>query len=30
LKAGTSRKQVIDGMEGHILAKGQLIGTYQR
>ena len=30
LKAGASRKQVVDAMQGHILAQGQLTGTYQR
>ncbi len=30
LKAGASKKQVIDAMRGHILAQGQLTGTYQR
>ena len=30
LKAGASKKQVLDAMEGHILAQGQLTGTYQR
>ena len=30
LKAGASKKQVIDAMQGHILAQGQLAGTYQR
>jgi Raf kinase inhibitor-like YbhB/YbcL family protein len=30
LKAGVSRKQVIDAIKGHILAWGQLIGMYQR
>ena len=30
LKAGASKKQVIDAMQGHILAQGRLIGTYQR
>lgn len=30
LMAGVSKKQVLDAMEGHILARGQLIGTYQR
>ncbi len=29
LKAGVSKKQVIDAMQGHILAQGQLTGTYQ-
>jgi len=30
LKAGASRKQVLDAMRGHILAQGQLTGIYQR
>jgi Raf kinase inhibitor-like YbhB/YbcL family protein len=30
LKAGASKKQVIGAMQGHILAQGQLTGTYQR
>ena len=30
LKAGSSKKQVLNAMEGHILAQGQLTGTYQR
>lgn len=30
LKAGSSKKQVLHTMEGHILAQGQLTGTYQR
>ena len=30
LTAGASKKQVIDAMQGHIIAQGQLIGTYQR
>jgi Raf kinase inhibitor-like YbhB/YbcL family protein len=30
LKAGSSKKQVIGAMQGHILAQGQLTGTYQR
>ena len=30
LEAGASKKQVLGAMEGHILAQGQLIGTYQR
>ena len=30
LKAGASKKQVVDAMQGHILAQGQLTGTYQR
>jgi len=30
LKAGASKKQVLDAMPGHILGQGQLTGTYQR
>ncbi len=30
LKAGSSKQQVLNAMEGHILAQGQLTGTYQR
>jgi len=30
LEAGASKKQVLDAMEGIIIAQGQLIGTYQR
>jgi Raf kinase inhibitor-like YbhB/YbcL family protein len=30
LKAGVSRKQVIDAIKGHILARGQLTAIYQR
>jgi Raf kinase inhibitor-like YbhB/YbcL family protein len=30
LMAGASRKQVIDAITGHILARGQLTGMYQR
>ena len=30
LTAGASKKQVLDAMQGHILAQGQLMGTYQR
>lgn len=30
LKAGISKKQLLSAMEGHILAQGQLTGTYQR
>lgn len=30
LGMGASKKQVLDAMRGHILAQGQLIGTYQR
>lgn len=30
LEAGVSKKQLLKAIEGHILAQGQLIGTYQR
>jgi Raf kinase inhibitor-like YbhB/YbcL family protein len=30
LKAGVTKKQLLDAMRGHILAQGQLTGTYQR
>lgn len=30
LEAGASKKQVLDAVEGHTLARGELIGTYQR
>jgi len=30
LKAGSSKQQVLHTMEGHVLAQGQLTGTYQR
>lgn len=30
LKAGVSKKPVLDAMQGHITAQGQLTGTYQR
>jgi len=30
LAAGTSKEQVLQAMEGHILAQSQLIGIYQR
>jgi Raf kinase inhibitor-like YbhB/YbcL family protein len=30
LKAGASKKQVLDAMREHILAQGQLTGVYQR
>jgi Raf kinase inhibitor-like YbhB/YbcL family protein len=30
LEAGASKKQVLGAVEGHIIAQGQLIGTYQR
>ena len=30
LKAGGSKKAVLDAMQGHVLAQGQLSGTYRR
>ena len=30
LKAGISKKQLLDAMQGHILGQGQLSGIYQR
>jgi phosphatidylethanolamine-binding protein (PEBP) family uncharacterized protein len=30
LKSGASKGEVEKAMRGHILAQGQLIGTYQR
>jgi Raf kinase inhibitor-like YbhB/YbcL family protein len=30
LKAGSSKKQLLEAMSGHILAQGRLTGTYQR
>jgi Raf kinase inhibitor-like YbhB/YbcL family protein len=30
LKAGVSKKQVLDAVKGHILAQGKLTGIYQR
>ena len=30
LRGGTSKKQLLSAMEGHILGQGQLTGTYQR
>jgi len=30
LKPGASKKQVLQAMQGHILAQGQLTGLYQR
>ncbi|MFQ5996441.1 MAG: YbhB/YbcL family Raf kinase inhibitor-like protein [Dehalococcoidales bacterium] len=30
LKAGASKKQVLEAMQGHILVQGRLTGTYQR
>jgi len=30
LKPGATKKELLAAMEGHVLAEGQLIGTYQR
>ena len=30
LTAGASKQQVLNAMDGHILAQAQLTGTYQR
>lgn len=30
LEAGATRKQLLEAMEGHVLARGELIGTYAR
>jgi len=30
LSPGASKKQLLDAMEGHVLAEGQLVGLYQR
>lgn len=30
LKAGVSKKQVLDAMQGYVLAQGELTGVYQR
>ena len=30
LMAGASKKQVLDAIQGHVLAQGRLTGTYQR
>lgn len=30
LKAGVSKKQILDAMQGHVLAQGELTGMYQR
>ena len=30
LKPGATKKELLKAMEGHILAEGQLMGTYQR
>jgi len=30
LKAGVSKKQILDAMQGHVFAQGELTGMYQR
>jgi Raf kinase inhibitor-like YbhB/YbcL family protein len=30
LKAGATKQQLLEAMSGHVLAEGQLIGTYER
>ena len=30
LKPGATKKELLKAMEGHVLAEGQLLGTYQR
>jgi phosphatidylethanolamine-binding protein (PEBP) family uncharacterized protein len=30
LDAGASKEKLVQAMEGHILAQGQLMGKYQR
>jgi phosphatidylethanolamine-binding protein (PEBP) family uncharacterized protein len=30
LKAGATKNDLLRAMEGHILAQGQLMGTYKR
>ncbi|MFC2048430.1 hypothetical protein ACFLSK_03255 [Chloroflexota bacterium] len=30
LKTGVSKKQLLSAIQGHILAQGQLVSTYQR
>jgi phosphatidylethanolamine-binding protein (PEBP) family uncharacterized protein len=30
LKPGATKSKLLDAMKGHILAEGQLMGTYQR
>ena len=30
LKAGATKKELLDAMKGHILAQGQLVGLYKR
>jgi phosphatidylethanolamine-binding protein (PEBP) family uncharacterized protein len=30
LKANAKKKDLVKAMEGHIVAQGELVGTYQR
>ena len=30
LKPGASKDQLLKAMEGHVLAQGELVGTYER
>ena len=30
LKPGLTKKELLKAMEGHVIAEGQLMGTYQR
>jgi phosphatidylethanolamine-binding protein (PEBP) family uncharacterized protein len=30
LPHGASRAQLLDAMKGHVLAKGEIVGTYKR
>jgi phosphatidylethanolamine-binding protein (PEBP) family uncharacterized protein len=30
LKPGATKSKLLDAMKGHVLAEGQLMGTYQR
>ncbi len=30
INAGASRKELVDAMSGHILAQGELVGTFAR
>jgi hypothetical protein len=30
LEPGATKDQVLDAMEGHVLAKGEIYGTYER
>jgi Raf kinase inhibitor-like YbhB/YbcL family protein len=30
LNSGASKRQLLEAMKGHVLAEGQLIGTYER